>query len=652
MGQAGEHPRLLFSAEELVTLREQARTGLRARVLTRLREYCADRMDPASPRYLDFREREREIWRIRSGIFTVLPTLNALAAGYAFTGDVAIGDFARDAVMAIIEHGLADVTSQAWGAETRGWRHGPGHDKGKFAQAIAWVYDFCYDRFSDAQRERFAAYARECLQLADEWRRVDWEQVANNRGVRGILGSTWLCLALEGDAAIDGMDRYITEGERALEQYLFLAHDATGAPFEGPGYASCLAFMGAAAEALRRRGGKNLLTNNRFERLPEYLLYELLPGGGYVNNLNDAHYTSGSVTCALPLMGTSRGALLPWLATQLDLHPLRVDEWLGEAVPGGGAPLGENMLYFLRWWRDDAPVREPQELGYPLSRCFAGRGVVSMRTGWGPEDWLVSHYCGRQQPRCHRQGDVNHVSFYALGERFLVDAGYGHIYQVKDTTARLDRWFGETEAHNCMLVNGTGQRGPAYTPGWAEGELLDFQHGEDLDTSLGDASACMGSDHRIRRSLRRCALVRKGPAPFLAVVDVNETDGDPFRAEGLWHTDFANQIDCAGTRFTIRGQRHVCDGEVLWPADAQLTVGDSYGRPQLRVAVEAPVSEIVTVFCPRRDGDERPRFACEREGEGRFRITCASGGESATLLLSAATQGPLREPHAVRLETG
>src|SRR5947209_8653144 len=133
----GEHPRLLFSAEELTALRQQAETGLKAGVLAHLRRVCEDRMDPESPQYLDFRERRREIWGVRAGIFTVLPTLNALATGYAFTGDPAIGDFARDALMAIIDAGLADVRSKAWGSETEGWRHGPGHDKGKFAQSIA-----------------------------------------------------------------------------------------------------------------------------------------------------------------------------------------------------------------------------------------------------------------------------------------------------------------------------------------------------------------------------------------------------------------------------------------------------------------------------------------------------------------------------------
>src|SRR5205807_1540248 len=100
-----------------------------------------------------------------------------------------------------------------------------------------------------------------------------------------------------------------------------------------------------------------------------------------------------------------------------------------------GAPLGEYLLYFLLWWREEAPVRRPQELGYPRSRFFAGRGVACVRTGWESHDWLVTHFCGRQEPVCHRQGDQNHVAFYAQGEQFLIDAGYGAIFDQKDMTA-------------------------------------------------------------------------------------------------------------------------------------------------------------------------------------------------------------------------
>jgi hypothetical protein len=407
----GDHPRLLFDRAALESLREQAQTGLRRRVLDHLRWVCADWMDPASPRYFDFRERRRELWYLRAGIFTVLPALHALAVGYAFTGDPVIGDCARDALLTIMEHGLADLSSEAWGTGTQGWRHGHGHDKGKFNRAIAWIYDFCYDRFSPAQRVQFADYARESIALADRWRQYDLAQLANNRGVRGILGTTWLYLALEGEVELPDLEARVQEAERAIDTYLFLSYHAAGAAYEGPGYVECLPFMTSTAQMLHRRGGPDLTLNSRFERILEYMAYELVPGGKLVNPLNDAHEPNGTITGSLPLLGTPRGALLPWLAQQLDLHPQRTESWLGEGSQIIGAPPAENLFYFLLWWRDGEPERTPAELGYPTARHFQARGLASMRTGWAANDWLVSHFCGRQEHASHRQGDYNHVSF-------------------------------------------------------------------------------------------------------------------------------------------------------------------------------------------------------------------------------------------------
>ena len=108
-------------------------------------------------------------------------------------------------------------------------------------------------------------------------------------------------------------------------------------------------------------------------------MYELLPGGGSMNNLNDCSSPCGTVAVSLPLADTGRAPILPWLARQLDLHPSRL-EWLESDAADEDIPRGDTLLAFLLWWDDDAPVKTPQELGYPLSRFFSGRGIVSMRT--------------------------------------------------------------------------------------------------------------------------------------------------------------------------------------------------------------------------------------------------------------------------------
>jgi len=640
---AGRHPRLLFDAGELETLREEARRGTRAKILARLEQICGWLLTPGHRNYFDFRERRSDVWRYRHGIFRVLPSLNCLATGYAFTGREDLGDAARDAVLTIIEHGLADVQSPVYGGSTRGWRHGHGHDKGKFARTLAWVYDFCYDRFAPEQRRRFAAYAKECMDLAEPIYELDMWHGANNRGARGILGNTWLYLALEGDTDLTGYEVWLRRGELAIDKYLLFAHDPQGAPNEGPGYASSsLGYMAAIAHALRRRGLPDYLKYKAFERYQHYLAYQLLPGGGSLDNLNDCRLPCGSVIGCLPLMGTDRGALVPWLGRQLDFHPEQARLWLTGEEMSMDALDTRHLLHFLLWWRDDAPVRAPAELGYPRSHCFREHGIASLRTGWEADDWLVTHICGRAEHACHHQGDNNHINLYALGESFLVDAGYGQAFA--GPTQTVDRWFGLTASHNCVLLDRDNQRG------WAHGEMLDFRQADAFDTSLGDASSGVGPDHQVRRALRRVVLVHAGPAPYVAVVDANEKDGAEFEALALWHTHPENRIevDPEARRFLLRGRKHRCAGAVLWPPDAELSVGEDHGRPQLRVRTTARVAEMVTVFCPLPAGADAPRFAAERIGPGAFRIACSVGGATSTLEAAAAVRGPLGAPLPVK----
>ena len=225
-------------------------------------------------------------------------------------------------------------------------------------------------------------------------------------------------------------------------------------------------------------------------------------------------------------------------------------------------------------------------------------------------DWRVTHFCGRQQ--CHRQGDFKDVVFFALGEEFLLDAVCG------------------------------------------ECRMLDEQRTDAFDTTLGDAASCAGPDRRARRALRRMVLVRAGPAPYLAILDVNEKDGHPFAAGVLWSTSPRNRISLdGGGRFAIHGAENFCAAEVLWPrAPApELARVESRGRPQVRLSLTAPAVETLAVFCPRRAGEPTPRFSCRRDGDAAFSVTCDLGGRASVLRASAALEAPLGTPRPVRLQT-
>jgi hypothetical protein len=228
------------------------------------------------------------------------------------------------------------------------------------------------------------------------------------------------------------------------------------------------------------------------------------------------------------------------------------------------------------------------------------------------DDWRVTHSCGRQP--CRRRDESLHVAFFALGEKFLLDAACG-------------------------------------SPGCT---MLDSQHADAFDTTLGDAASCAGPDSGVRRALRRVVLVRAGPAPYLAVLDVNEKDGRPFTAEVPWRTDARNTISLeGGGRFVIHGAEHLCAAEVIWPrAPApELALDESPGGPQVRLSLTARTVETLAVFCPRRPAEPTPRFSCRRDGDASFSVTCDLNGRASVLHLSTVIAGPLRTPRPVRFQT-
>lgn len=561
-----------------------------------------DLLNPAAPHFLDYPELEKPVWRSRNGVFIIPQSLQMLALTGILTQETRFAETARDILLTIIDHQLADSASVAWGVSTTGWRHGEGHDKFLLALGVWSALEFAGQTFDATHRDKVRNFLKESLRISLELTRTDNANITNNRGVRGLCASALWALLLEHFEPCPEREAILTRAWIGLEKHLYFVFDAQGAAYEGPAYAgNTLGSLALMAEILHRNGAPDLLRHRAFERHPRYLAYELVPGQSTVNNLNDSAATCGSVSGCLHWMNQSGGEVIHWLARQLDLTPERLN---------GGAfaqtPAIRDFLNFLLWWDDDAPVRSPEELNWMASGHFPIRGVSSHRTGWASSDLLVSHFCGRQEVLCHRQGDQNHVALYAGGERLLVDAGYGDEH--KDMNQKMNRWFGLTEAHNCVLIDGQNQRGVLESPGWSEGEMLNFSQSPQGSTSAGDASAATGIDHRIRESLRRVTLHRDTPVPAVTILDCNERDGNSFLTEILWHTDARNDwtvhanggmihsqtIDCHAFIFNLRGEPFEIFRE------------EGFGRPRLRVRSETVRSEFLTLFIPLAKGEAAP----------------------------------------------
>jgi len=559
-------------------------------------------LDPSSPHFLDHQRLEKPFWRSRGGIFVVPPAMQILSIAGAITQEKAFSEAARDVLLAIIDHGLADSASLAWGVTTSGWRHGEGHDKFLLALGVWSVLEFAGGSFAADDQDKVRKFLEDSLQISLALTQQDNANVTNNRGVRGLAASALWALML--DAFAPAANRYaiVSRAWISLEKHLYFVFDAQGAPYEGPAYAgNTLGSLTLVAEILRRAGQPDLLLHRSLERHPRYLAYELVPGQATVNNLNDSHAQCGSVSGCLHRMALPGGEIVGWLARQLDLAPERISE--GELVHTAAI---RDYVNFLLWWDESIPSRSPGELQWPASAMFPIRGVASHRTGWHSSDILVSHFCGRQEVLCHRQGDQNHVALYIGGERVLVDAGYGDEH--KDMNQKMNRWFGLTEAHNCVLIDGLNQRGVLESPGWSEGEMLEFGDADARSYSVGDASSATGKDHRVRQSLRKVTLHRLEPAPVVTILDTNERDGGPFVTEILWHTHPDNRWSIHATGGTIHTKTLDCHVFVFNLRDEPFqTFGeDGFGRPRLRVRAESALSEFATILIPVPVGQPAP----------------------------------------------
>lgn len=658
----GEHPRLYFSQEELPALREAAKTGPRAELLNTLCWWCEKFLDTGDEHYFDFRERGRPIWQLRDVCHTWQRAIHMFAFAYAFTGNKRFGHAAREVLLNAIETRLADEPFNGEGCNSgyEGWRRSTlhQHDKGNYAWAVCHVYDLCHDLLSEVERVRIRDHIVEGIHILDDpfLYHNTRQFLTNNRGSRAMMGVRGVYpLTIEGEVDLPNIEDYLDEALNAAQTFLVASFDQDGVPYEGASYG-----VGSAtplylfAKMLARSGRINLLRNPLWERILHYQLYELLPNSCSINNLNDCDSPNGSVAASLFLLGSSSGAILPWLAQQLDLHPVRRQALISniDAAHALISPV------FLWEWRDGVEMCTPHQLQYPTSYCFMQRGIASMRTGWDKLDTLVSHKCGYEMDNQHTQSDQNHVALYALGEHFLVDEGYNDQADIVAETGYGEknyRYFSRADLHNTVIFDGLDQNGNSAHGGWplqADGRIIDWQSTPDFDTSLGDAKRAYGKHGAIKKALRRVMFVRDTPHPYVIVIDAMEIDDEKTEHiyEVLWRTAGSNTITVDKNEFTIAGVKNSCYGVVLYPTSAGLSVKRHYNLPQLRVRVCARVLEMVTVFSPLQGNESPPSFTCERNDDGDFTITVQDGDKQHVIRAGASTTGPLHKPILVEYQ--
>jgi hypothetical protein len=143
----------------------------------------------------------------------------------------------------------------------------------------------------------------------------------------------------------------------------------------------------------------------------------------------------------------------------------------------------------------------------PLSRIFSARGSAVMRSGWLPQDTVISLRAGPWFN--HEHHDQGSFRVAAYGEELIAEAGYADYY--KDP--RYADYFSQSPAHNSIIVDGDpfsqedydGRYWPAFQ-NFAKFERHIFSPG--IDCLTADLAPAYRDASQIQRLTREYVFIK------------------------------------------------------------------------------------------------------------------------------------------------
>lgn len=594
-------PNLFFDEEELIKLRLRIKNGKRSVVILENAIYWCERfIDKKDNFYFDYRERISEIWKGRQGNFIIPHRLLTLA----LTGCVADrNDFCREAAMAFMEmvdHRISDQLG-----EYRVWRNSPNHDSGKYYFMIALLYDLLVDYWDDEQRRRVISHVDETFECSRKIGPEAYKYRDNNQGNRFLAGQFLMCLAFQ-DLDIkfsEDARRIAYHAPAAIENYLRFICGRDGVPVEGASYGqSNMHFFYLVSHAFERKGLGVGTKDKRYEKLVDFVVQETLYHEGWVNNFGDCD----KVKCSQLMYILGVDKQLPVALWNWDLFAMKKDHpFTALSTEEPGKDFNE-VPWALLWPDDQACLPEPPDREYPLNRFFQDRGLVSIRSGFDHSSMHATLFSGKKScMHGHFQADINQITFYALGENFLIDSGYFKKDKpaeglIKNGVAR------DSEYHNLILVDGVGQVHPMNQDGWGMGEIMDFQSSHKSAYVLGNAQeAYLGTANRCERHLY---VNMEKDRQFAILVDDMDCDGSEHDYTLLLHTDQSNTFRINKSLVVIEGKE--CDLELHLHGSNKIKIEQDIcdQHPRLRISMRAIRAQFVILMYPRKKKSDKVIF--------------------------------------------
>lgn len=413
---------------------------------------------------------------------------------------------------------------------------------------------------------------------------------------------------------------WVQRAEQLVRGYFADGFDREGAGNEGVLYANYgMRVPTYLGHALGRAGHDGFFDHGGLPNHQRWFAYEVLPGGGAVNPLNDARYYEINPT------------FTTWSIAHGD-DP-RLSAWLFDNVTGRipGDGVGE-LVPTLLWYEPSDPDFDPASQ-LRLAEDFADRGLVHVRSGWGAGDLLATFEA--RQPDwgegVHQNQDVGQVTLYSDGAKLLVDSRYGNWLAKQAAGNPEAARTSESEAHNVVVADGRSQ------DFHGKGDLVAFATTArvgapgSVDVAAADARRAwlVGQPSRADRFfLHVRAQGRPSTPDYVVVADRMTQDGSPRTYTAYWHTDWRNRaaVDPADA-----GSIRVDSGEVagvgldidvhaaapivtaigsFTPDDAQdwdrLGLPGRKAHPRVEVTTRAPSFEAITVLVPTAPGQVAP----------------------------------------------
>jgi len=534
-----ERPRLFFPGQRLEQVRAWARGELKPAVdsLVAACEREIGRELVAEPGYApkgdDFGPWAIHVMR------TTRPPMDVMercALAYLVTGDERLGQEAKRRLLHFFSWDPEGPTSLFAYDEPPMWMMMRG----------TRAYDWTYDLFAPAERERIEAAMRvRAGQLLKRLERLPFESCpydSHAGRLPGFLGECALSFIHEWPEARDWLD-YAT-------LLYYTSYPAWGGDDggwqEGPGYwGAYMQFALHYVVALREATGVDLMQKPFFRNTPYYGLYTATP---YHQHSPFGDGQSGSPR--------GLGGLMYAFST-LTQNPYA--RWHADE---SGATIGADVLS-LATYGPKLVARSPLEL--PGARAFPAVGLVSFHTALGDKDRDIS-FLMRSSPYggvSHGHADQNAYVVEAFGRGLAIATGYYPWYG----SPHHDQWTRATKAVNSILVDGQGQ----VQRDWAaNGRLTGFQSVEGYDYAEGEAGPAYKG--RLERFCRHVVHVR--PGVFVLFDDLRAAK--PARFQWLLHAYHRIQVDEASQVLRIENAPAAMDVRLLSPRPLEITQTDKY----------------------------------------------------------------------------